>query len=97
MCVKIPLVSKARVRGKHRYITLWIGPFQDEATQISWQSGFESALELHEFKNYEIKAIPSGENYPEMSSADISPNDSPEIAVLKVPRLLLEQMNKVSI
>ena len=94
MYINIPLIKKAKARGRQRFVSIWIGPFADEKRQVSWRSGFEAALERLEFKNYEIKAVPTGHNYPTVSSADISANIDPEIAVQMLPALVLGKMNE---
>ena len=96
MCINIPLIKKAKVRGRQRFISIWIGPFAEEKQQVSWRSGFDAALEKNELKNYEIKVVPTGRNYPKVSSADIPPETDPEIAVQMLPQLVLEKMNEAA-
>lgn len=96
MYLKIPLVQRVRVRGRHRHVTIWIGPFDTEERQVEWRSLFEAALEQHEFGDHEIRVVPTGRNSPKVSSADIHPDTDPEIAVQMIPQLVLAKMNEAA-
>lgn len=85
---KFPPKDEKRVTGKHQHVTVWVGPFDTEAAQITWRSEFEAELERYEYKDYEIRSIPTGRSYPKPEKADIEPSWSAEEAVADLPRII---------